>query len=103
MNTKKDATNKNSFFFKESARPRNVDFIFCGIHTFKFIDHSNQAGKDITSPVPAEGMEVASSETRVQPGDDGAESRLLKIDGCADAKDESVFKASLRIRCSESI
>jgi hypothetical protein len=70
-------TNKNSF--EESARRGNVDFIFCGIHTFKFIDHSNEAGKDMTSPFPAEGMEaVASCETGVQPGAGGAEAGSLK-------------------------
>ena len=58
MNTKKDATNKDNFSFEESARRGNVDFIFCGIHTFKFIDHSNQSGKDLTPPFPTGGMEA---------------------------------------------
>jgi uncharacterized protein (DUF2237 family) len=72
MKPKKAATNKNSLSFEGSARRGSVDFIFCGIHTFKFIDHSNQAGKDLTPPCPAEWMEaVAPSEIRVQPGAGG--------------------------------
>jgi hypothetical protein len=63
MNTKKAATNKNSFSFEESARQGSVGIIFCGIHTFKFIDRSIQAAKDLSPPFPAGGMEaVALSE-----------------------------------------
>jgi hypothetical protein len=63
MNTKKAATNKNSFSFEESARQESIDFIFCGIHTLKFIDHSSRARKDLTPPFHAGGMEaVAPSE-----------------------------------------
>jgi hypothetical protein len=72
MNTKKAATNKNSFSFEESARQGSVHFIFCGIHTFKFIDHSSQAGKDLTPPFPAGGTEaVAPKRIGVQPGAGG--------------------------------
>jgi hypothetical protein len=57
MITKKAATDKDSFSFEDSARRGNVDFIFCGIHTFKFIDRSSQVGKDLTPPFPG-GMEA---------------------------------------------
>jgi len=79
MNTKKDATNRNSFPFEESARRGNVDFIFCGIHTFKFIDHSNQSGKDLTPPFPAGGMEACGpKQIGVQPGTGGPEAGSSK-------------------------
>jgi hypothetical protein len=67
LNSKK-ATNKNSSSFEEGARRGNIDFIFCGIHTFQFIDHSNsnQDGKELTPPFPAgtDGV-VAPSELEV--------------------------------------
>ena len=50
MITKKSATDKDSFFFEDSAPRGNVDSIFCGIHTFKFIDRSSPVGKDLTPP-----------------------------------------------------
>jgi hypothetical protein len=52
MNTKEAATDKDSFLFEDSARRGSVDFIFCGIHTFSFINHSSQARKDLTPPFP---------------------------------------------------
>src|ERR1700759_2206724 len=67
MNTDKSA-NKNSSLVEEGARRDSLDLIFCGIHTFKFIDHSNQDGKGLTSSFPAKGTEaVAPSENGVQP------------------------------------
>jgi hypothetical protein len=54
MNTKKAATNRNSFSFEESARRGIVDFIFYGIQNFKFLDHSSHDGKDLTPPSPPE-------------------------------------------------
>jgi hypothetical protein len=68
MNTKKAASNKNNPSIEESARRGSVDFIFCGIHTFKFIDHANQDGKDLTSPFPPGGIQAAvPNEIGVQP------------------------------------
>jgi hypothetical protein len=51
MITKKAATHKDSFSFEDSARRGSVDFIFCGIHTFKFIDRSSQVGKDLKATI----------------------------------------------------
>jgi hypothetical protein len=48
---------------EKSARRGSVDFIFCGIHTFKFIDHSYQDGKDLTSAFAAGGMEAVALNT----------------------------------------
>jgi hypothetical protein len=72
LNSKKATTNKNSLSFEESARRGNIDLIFCGIHTFQFIDHSNsnQDGKELTPPFPAGGMELwlqAKLEFRQEP------------------------------------
>jgi hypothetical protein len=65
MNT--EAANKNSSPVEESARRESLDLIFCGIHTFKFIDRLNQDGKDLTSSFPANGVETgASSESGAQ-------------------------------------
>lgn len=58
MNTKKAATNKNGFSFEEKAHERSLDFIFCGIHTLKFIGHSIRTERDLTPLFPAEGMEA---------------------------------------------
>jgi hypothetical protein len=89
MNTKKAATNKNSFSFEESARRENVDFFFCGIHTFKFIDHSNQAGKDLTPPSPTRGMEaVGPSEIGVAP-----------MVGASDEQEWSIGVCPMRSSC----
>jgi hypothetical protein len=73
MNTKKAATNKNSFSFEESARRGNVDFIFYGIHNFKFIDHLSQDGKDLTPPFfpPGRDGSCGPSEIGVQLGAGG--------------------------------
>jgi hypothetical protein len=79
MNTRKAATNNNSSPFEESAHRGIVDSIFCGIHTFKFIDHSKQDGKDLMSSFPMTRMEaVGPSEIGVQPAADGPEAASSK-------------------------
>ena len=70
MNTKKD-TNENRFSFEENDRRGNVDFIFCGIHTFQFINHSNsnqgREGVDAALLSGSDGV-VAPSEIGIPPG-----------------------------------
>ena len=105
MITKKSATDKDNFFFEDSAPRGNVHSIFCGIHTFKFIDRSSPVGKDLTPPFSGGGWKrwPEGNWSRLGAGDPGT---IRKIAECGAAKKKiwgSLRHRSVRERPGRSI
>jgi hypothetical protein len=75
LNSKKANNNENNLSFEESAHRGDIAFIFSGIHTFQFIDHSNSDQERGALKPPSQrgdGVEDP-SEIEVQPGTRGPE------------------------------